>query len=100
MTLELTEDGRNGVAGERHLAIGIKAVDRLDEADGRDLEEVVKRLLCTLIATGKLPRQWQEALHELVTRLWLPIAQVPDEQLAILAGADAVLLVHARGHGS
>ena len=45
VALDLAEDRRDRVARERHLARQVEAVDRLHEAQRRDLEEVVERLL-------------------------------------------------------
>ena len=41
---QLAEDRRDGVGGEREAAVGVPAVDGLDEADGGDLDQVVERL--------------------------------------------------------
>src|SRR5262249_29445966 len=42
MTLDLAEDRRHGVVDERRLAVRVEAVDRLDETDRADLDEVVE----------------------------------------------------------
>ena len=44
VALELAGDRRDRVARERHAAVGVEAVDGLDEAEARDLEDVVERL--------------------------------------------------------
>ncbi|GAA3068025.1 hypothetical protein GCM10020254_09700 [Streptomyces goshikiensis] len=41
VTLDLTGDVGEGEGGELHLALGVVPVDRLDEADGSDLDDVV-----------------------------------------------------------
>ena len=64
VALDLAEDRRHGVAGERDLAVEVEAVDRLDEAERRDLEEVVERLLGALVAARELAGERQEALDE------------------------------------
>ena len=86
VALDLAEDRRDRVGGERDLALGVEAVDRLDQADRRDLEEVVERLARALVAAGELARQRQEALDELLARPGVAGA-VAQEQLAVLAGA-------------
>ena len=64
VALDLAEDRRDGVAGERDLALEVEAVDRLDEAQRGDLQEVVERLLRALVAARELARERQEALDE------------------------------------
>src|SRR5439155_17029293 len=85
MALELAQDRRDGVAGEGDVAIGVEAVDRLDEPERRDLEEVLERLLGALVAARELARQQQEALDERLARRGVAVALVAQEQLAVLA---------------
>ena len=68
VTLELAEDGRDGEARERGLAARVEAVDRLQQAERRDLDEVVERLAAALVAARELARERQEALHERLAR--------------------------------
>ena len=44
---ELTGHGRTGERPERHPAVGVEALDGLEHADPRDLDEVVDRLAAT-----------------------------------------------------
>src|SRR3712207_8947158 len=67
-TLFRSEDRRDRVAGERDLAGRVEAVDRLDQAQRRDLHEVVERLVGALVAARQLAGQREEALGELVAR--------------------------------
>jgi hypothetical protein len=83
VALELAEDRRDRVAGERDLAGGIEAIDRLDEPERRDLHQVVERLVGALVAARQLARQRQEALGELLARRRVAGLQ-PHEQLAVL----------------
>ena len=64
VALDLAEDRRHRVARERDLALEVEAVDRLDQAERRDLEEVVEGLLGALVAARELARERQEALDE------------------------------------
>jgi hypothetical protein len=66
VALDLAHDGRHGVAGERDAAVGVEAVDGLDEAEAGDLEDVVEGLFGPLVAGGKLAREGQEPLDDRV----------------------------------
>src|SRR3990170_2373692 len=61
MALELAEDGRDGEARERRLARGIEAVERLQQAERGDLDQVVERLAAALVAPGEVARQREVA---------------------------------------
>src|SRR5207247_7512228 len=88
VALDLAEDRRHRVAGERNLAVGVEAVDRLDEAERRDLDEVVERLLGALVAASQLTRERQEALDERVARRSVARLDVALEQQLGLARAS------------
>jgi hypothetical protein len=64
VALELAEDRRDGEGRERRLTRRIEAVDRLQEPERGDLDEIVEVLATALIATGELAGERQEALHE------------------------------------
>jgi hypothetical protein len=66
VALELAEDRRHRVARERVAALHVVAVDRLDQAERRDLDQVVERLVAALVAAGELPGERHEAAAELV----------------------------------
>ncbi len=73
----------NRVGSRTRLAPRVEAVDRLDEAERRDLDEVVERLVGALVAARELAGEREEPLGELlagglVARLEL------DEELAVL----------------
>ena len=57
VALELAEDRRHGVGGEGDPAVGVVAVDRLDEAEVRDLAEVVERLAGVAVLDRQRTRQ-------------------------------------------
>ena len=100
VALELAEDRRDRAAQDRHLALRIESVDRLDQADRGDLDQVVERLLGALIAPRQLAGQRQEALDQLVAGAGLAVAQVADEELAILPSTGAGLVVHECWRGA
>ena len=69
------------------LALEVEAVDRLDQAEARDLEEVVEGLLGALVAARELARERQEALDEHLAVDRVALVQVAREERAILLGA-------------
>src|SRR3954470_24287900 len=87
MTLELAEDGRDRERRERCLSCGVEALDRLQQSQRGDLDQVVERLSGALVAAGELPRERQEALDERLARGWVVIVVIALQQAAILAGA-------------
>ena len=64
VALELAEDRRHCERRERGVAARLEPVDRLQQAQRRDLDEVVERLAAALVAPRELPRERQEALDE------------------------------------
>ena len=54
---DLAQDGRHGVAGERDVAAEVEAIDRLDEPQASDLEEIVEGLTGALVAAGQGARE-------------------------------------------
>src|SRR4051812_22816205 len=68
MTLELAVDRGSGVAGKRHAAAPVEAVDRLHEPEARDLHEVVGRLARAPVAARDPPREREKTDHQLVAR--------------------------------
>ena len=87
VALDLAEDGRHRVARERDLALEVEAVDRLDQAEAGDLEEVVEGLLGALVAARELARERQEALDEHLAVDRIALVQVAREERAVLLGA-------------
>src|SRR4051812_27573006 len=69
MTLDLADDRRRRVGGELDAAPEVKTVDRLDQADGRDLNEVVKRLAPVAETSGEVLDERQVQLHQLIAEL-------------------------------
>ena len=57
VALDLTRDGRNGIAGEVGAAIRIEAVDRLDQADRPDLDEVLESFATVGVPTSQRAHQ-------------------------------------------
>ena len=66
VALELAEDGRRRVARERVPERRVEALDRLDQAQARDLVQVLRRLGAAGVAVGEAARERQEALDQLL----------------------------------
>ena len=84
VALELAEHGRHRVGGERGLARGVEAVDRLDQPEGRDLHEVVQRLVRAPVPARHPPREREQTLHQLLPRRLIAVAVIADQQATVL----------------
>ena len=89
VALELAEDRRHGEGRERGLARRVEAVDRLEQAERGDLDEVVELLAAALVAPRELAGERQEALDQRLARGRVAVRGAALEQRAILAGAGA-----------
>jgi len=69
---DLALDRRHGDGAQVAAASGLEAVDRLDEADGADLDEIVDRLAAARIPACDRPDQTHVLLDETGSRLLLP----------------------------
>ena len=97
MALDLAHDRGRGVGRELEAAVGVESVDRLDEADGADLHEVLERLAAVL-ELGREEAHEVEVVHDqLLARVLVALA-VTAEQLprAVLVPHGTTL--HARTH--
>ena len=63
---KLAEDGRRRVGGERRAAVGIEAVQRLNQPEACDLDQVVERLGASAISESQGPCQRQKAPDQLL----------------------------------
>jgi len=52
------------VGRERDLALAVKAVDRFEQPERGDLQQIVERLMGALISQRQQPRERQETPHE------------------------------------
>ena len=66
--LDLADDRRGGVRGELDAAVEVEAVDRLDQADRADLDEVVERLAAAGEPAGEVLDERQVQPDQLVPR--------------------------------
>jgi hypothetical protein len=53
VALQLAEDGRRGEGCEGDSAVGFEAIDRVDQAEAGDLEQVVEGLVGGAVAAGE-----------------------------------------------
>jgi hypothetical protein len=83
IALELAEHRRHGIRRERGLPRGVETIDGLDEPEGRDLHEVVERLVRAPVPARHPPGQRQQPLHQLLPRRLIPMAVVADEQATV-----------------
>ena len=83
VALQLAEDGRCGVARELRAAAGFEAVDRLDQAEARDLQQVVERLVGVRVAQREIASQRQETLHQLLTRGEVAELVIANQELSL-----------------
>ncbi len=68
VALDLADDRRHGVRLERHPAVEVEAVDRLDQPDRADLDQVVEWFALAGIATGDRPHERHVLFDQLVAR--------------------------------
>ena len=80
MALQLADDGRDGV-GRELATLGIEAVERLDEPDRADLDEVVQGLRPARIASGKRPHETQVLEHELFPCPFVAMLEPCDQEV-------------------
>src|SRR5207249_10366145 len=64
VALELARDGGGGVGREFDLAVRVESVDRLDQADGGHLDQVVHRLPASGEPAGQVFDQPEVALDQ------------------------------------
>ncbi len=69
VTLDLADDGRRGVGRELDAALGVEAVDGLDQTDGGDLDEVVQRLAAVAEPARQVLDEGQVHLDQVVTQV-------------------------------
>jgi hypothetical protein len=86
VSLDLAGDRRYGEGGERKAALGIEAVDRLQQAKARDLEEIVEGPLIALVATREMACERQVSLDEQVAIGRVAAVAVPGEERVVSAG--------------
>ena len=81
VALQLAQDRGRGVARELRAALGLEAVDGLDQPEARHLDQVVERLVRVGVAQRQVARERQEPLGQLLARGEVALAVVPDQEL-------------------
>src|SRR5947207_6384580 len=84
MAAELAEHGRRGEGDERYSAVGVEAVDRVDEPEACHLDQVLGRLAAAAIAQRHAASEWQVAPHELLADGRLAEAVVTTQKLRVV----------------
>src|SRR5581483_2888177 len=84
MPLDLADDRRHGVRPEEDPSLEVEPVDRLDQPDRRDLDEVVELLAAARVPARDRPRERQVHLDELVARALVSPLVIRAEQLVLL----------------
>lgn len=69
VALELADDRRDGERAECEPTVWVEPLHRLDQAEARDLDEVLVRLTGLDVPARKLARQRQEPLDQLISCL-------------------------------
>jgi hypothetical protein len=103
MTAQLAKDRRRRVGDKGPAALGIESVDRLQQAEVGDLQQVVERLAVGAIASCQRARQRGESPDELLAQLWRATLRVVPQQSALSGtvhiGAAAYCADGLRLHG-
>ena len=92
VALDLADDRRGRVRRELDAAVGLEAVDGLDQADGAHLHEVLVRLAAVAEAPGAVLDQRQVQVHQVVAGggagrvRAVVVAHLAEELRAALAG--------------
>jgi hypothetical protein len=81
--LDLADDRRQGVSGEREAATDVEAVDRLEEPQTGDLVDVLERLARARVSRGELSGERQETPDDRVAIDRVVVIGEPLEQPTI-----------------
>ena len=87
VALDLADDVRRRVGRQLDAAVEVEAVDRLDQADRPDLDEILELLAAIGVAAGERAHQRHVLLDQLLARLEVALLVVAPQQ-------DLVGLVH------
>ena len=92
MAAKLAQDRRRRVRDERPSALEVEPVERLDEPQAGDLDQVLQLLAGAAVAQRQGPRQGQEATNQLLPQHRVARLRIAAEQPALslfVAGALA-----------
>ena len=99
VALDLADDRRYRVRRELHLALRVEALDREQQADRADLDEVLLRLPAPGVPGGEALHQRHVAVDELLAGLLVAGAIRLDQrdEVDVLAGASSCAGASRRG---
>jgi hypothetical protein len=84
MALELAENGGDGEGREGGAALGVEAVYRLDQADARNLDQVVEWLRPSRVARREAPGERHEPVHQLFPNRRRALSGESPQQLPLI----------------
>src|SRR3954452_18320878 len=84
MALDLPHHVGRRVGGKRDLPVELEAVDRLDQADGAHLLDVLERLAAAGVAPRQRANQGQVALDQRLARVRVAALVVAAQQVTVL----------------
>src|SRR5829696_5578714 len=87
MALQFSRDRRYGERRERGTACGVEPVDGLQQAHGRDLNEVVQRLVAPVVTSRQLRGEWEKPLHQRVAGRPIVTLAIAREQSPLVERA-------------
>src|SRR3954451_4649010 len=88
MAAKLAEHGRSREGDERNAALGVEAVDCVNEAEARDLDQVLGWLTAPPVAERHAAGERHVAAHELLAHLRLAQAVVAREEILVAGEAS------------
>jgi hypothetical protein len=77
---DLADDRRHRVARELHAAVDVEAVDRLDQPERANLDEILERLAAAGVAVRQCAHERHELDESALTRLGITFAVIGAEQ--------------------
>src|SRR3954468_15831756 len=97
VALDLADDVRRRVGRQLDAPVEVEAVDRLDQADGADLDEILELLAAVRVAPGERAHERHVLLDQLLARLEVaPLVVAPQENLVGLVHAAVPFVVCTR----
>ncbi len=96
VVLQLPHDRRYRKCRERRTSFWVKAVDRVEQSDARDLREVVKRLGASVVSPREAVCEREEPPNQLVAGRGVAEARVPPKQALHACG----VVLRRSAHGT
>src|SRR5206468_840926 len=98
VAFQLTDDRRGGIGGELHLPCRVEPVDRLDQADGPHLDEIVEGLTASGESPGEVFDQAEMSLDQTLPYLRvLGPAELSKEASDLILGQLRMAFVRDQG---